>query len=178
MSDLLGDIGLLVPDEPEVRQLAQAFLGLAQMERQFSERAALQREAAQVTTNRIASNTVGVGAGTRISMKGALEQVVELFRAPARFSPSALDVIASTAWSQPPTQSFRFPTEFLPPTGGRNWGPDGVIDPLSLYPRVQACSRPLKTAEAKQGLWVRVWVRVLVLTTKNCSSLPNSDGLA
>ena len=62
--------------------------------------------------------------------------------------------------------------------GGRNWGPDGVIDPLNLYPRVQACSRPLKTVEAKQGLWVRVWVRVLVLTTKICSSLPNSDGLA
>jgi DNA replication protein DnaC len=44
--------------------------------------------------------------------------------------------------------------------------------------RRQACSRPLKTVEAKQGLWVRVWVRVLVLTTKICSSLPNSDGLA
>jgi hypothetical protein len=57
-------------------------------------------------------------------------------------------------------------------------GAGPVIDPLNLYPRVQACSRPLKTAEAKQGLWVRIWVRVLVLTTKICSSLPNSAGLA
>ena len=86
-------------------------------------------------------------------MKKASEQVVELFRAPARFSPSALDVIASTAWSQPPIQSFRFPTEFLPPTGGRNWGPDGVIDPLTcifhtfrfgapIFNRLSASSRP------------------------------------